>query len=140
MALELVFFVMNVGFPVLKVTVLTQKTVNLLPFIQGRRDYSRKVVILVTDGQSNVQTHLTIPNAKALKDSGVKIYVVVFGAYIPGIDEMVKVASYPPNQYMFRVKTLGKFHDIIKLILQKVNPQKWKIAAGQYDPPCSYGN
>ena len=59
-------------------------------------------VFLVTDGKSNVQSHFTVPNANALKKSGVEIYVVAVGSYVDGIDEMVKVASYPPQNYLFR--------------------------------------
>ena len=94
------------------------------------------MVFLVTDGQSNVQKQLTIPKAKALKDMGVHIFVVAVGSYINGIDEMVKVASYPPENYLFRVKNLQGFWKIIKLIIQKVAPDKYKIIQGQYDPPC----
>lgn len=103
----------------------------------GRRPSpTRKMVFLVTDGQSNVHRHLTIPKANALKNSGVDIYVVAVGTYISGIDEMVKAASYPPNLFLFRVKKLSGFWKIIKLILKQVSPGKWRIANGQYDPPC----
>ena len=92
------------------------------------------MVFLVTDGHSNVDTHLTVPNANALKTSGVNIYVVAVGNYINGIDEMVKVASYPPDRFLFRVKDLQGFWNIIKLIVKEVAPDKW--AAVNYDPPC----
>ena len=94
------------------------------------------MVFLVTDGQSNVQQQLTIPNAGALKNSGVQIFVVAVGTYINGIDEMVKVASYPPQQFMFRVNDLSGFWNIIKLIIKEVSPGKYTIVNGQYDPPC----
>ena len=45
------------------------------------------MVLLVTDGQSNEFRHLTIPKADALKATGVEIFVVAVGRYIPGIDE-----------------------------------------------------
>ena len=95
-----------------------------------------KAVLLVTDGHSNVQTQLTIPSAKALKDSGVQIFVVAVGKYIPGINEMVNVASYPPQQYLFRVNALGEFWEVIKLVIKKVAPGKYTIVQGRYDPPC----
>ena len=110
-------------------------TLNILPLIKGRREGSEKVVILITDGHSNKQRHLTIPNAQELKKRQVKILVVAVGSYIGGIDEMVKVASDPPKDHMFRVKSLGEFHEIVRLVLEKVFPGKWKIS-GQYNPPC----
>lgn len=94
------------------------------------------MVFLVTDGQSNVQRPLTIPKANALKNNGVQIYVVAVGTYIPGIDEMVRVASFPPDRFVFRVKRLSGFWRIIRLILQQVSPGTWRIVNGQYDPPC----
>ena len=93
------------------------------------------MVFLVTDGQSDNQ-HLTIRKAKALKDSGVDIFVVAVGTYIYGIDEMVKVASHPPEYYMFRVQTLHQFWKVIKLVIRKVAPGKYQILQGQSDPPC----
>ena len=96
-------------------------------------------MLLVTDGHSNVQTQLTIPKAKALKDSGVEIFVVAVGTYINGIDEMVKVASYPPEEFLFRVKTHQQFWEAIKWLISAqspFDPGLRTILQGQYDPPC----
>ena len=69
---------------------------------------------------------------------GVKIYVVAVGSYyMGGIDEMVKVASYPPKDFVFRVKKNSAFWEVIKLIIKQVAPGKYK--AIKYDPPCYYG-
>ena len=108
--------------------------------IQGRREGSEKVVILITDGQSNAQCHLTIPKAQELKKRQVKILVFVVGSSgdVRGMDEMVKVASDPPTDHMFRVETLGGFYEVTRLILQKAFPDEWKISSGQYNPPCRY--
>ena len=95
-----------------------------------------KMVFLVTDGQSNVQRSLTIPKAQALKSSGVQIFVVAVGTYIYGIDEMVKVASYPPQQFLFRVKTVSSFWEIVKLVIKQASPGKYAIINGRYDPRC----
>lgn len=95
------------------------------------------MVFLVTDGQSNSQRHLTTQRADALKNSGVEIFVVAVGTYIHGIDEMVKVASFPPTDFIFRVKKLSGFWKIIGLILRKVDPGKYQIM--NYGPPCYYG-
>ena len=103
--------------------------------LKGRRLFTNfRKVLLVTDGQSNVYKKLTIPNAKALKDDGVEVYVVPVGTFYYGIDEIVKVASYPPDKYLFRVQNLAGFWDIIKLIVKQVKPGKY--TAINYDPPC----
>ena len=111
---------------------------NVLCFIflvKGRRTYPlRKMVLVVTDGRSNVRRHLTVPNANALKTIGVEIFVVAVGDSIPGIDEIVKIASYPPKDYLFRVHNLKGFWDIIKLIVKQVSPGNYQFV--NYDPPC----
>ncbi|KAL9984352.1 hypothetical protein ACROYT_G006636 [Oculina patagonica] len=101
----------------------------------GRRLFThRRAVLLVTDGHSNVDTHLTDDKARALKKSGVFIYVVAVGSYINGIDEMVKVASSPPEKFLFRVEKLAKFWEVVKLIVKQISPGKYSIV--NYDPPC----
>ena len=94
------------------------------------------MVFLVTDGQSNIGRRQTVPRALALKKAGVKIFVVAVGSYIYGIDEMVRVASYPPKDHLFRVGSLRGFLGIINLIIQKVSPSKYAIVKGQSKRPC----
>ena len=94
------------------------------------------MVFLVTDGQSNIERRQTVPKAQALKKAGVKIFVVAVGSYIRGIDEMVRVASYPPEEHVFRVTSLNGFLKIIDLIIQEVSPRKYAIIKGKYTPPC----
>ena len=93
------------------------------------------MVLLVTDGRSNSRNR-TIREAQALKGNGIDIYVVAVGSYIYGIDEIVKVASSPPEHYMFRVQTLGDFWQVVKLAIKQVNPRVYVVLSGQYDPPC----
>ena len=115
---------------------IISKLSQYFSFSKGRRVFARKMVFLVTDGQSNVEKHLTIPNAQALKNTGVQIYVVVVGNYISGIAELVRVASYPPEQFIFRVKSLQGFWNIIKLIIKQVSPGDYAIINSQNDPSC----
>ena len=97
------------------------------------------MVFLVTDGRSNMRRSLTVPRALALKNAGVKIFVVAVGSYIYGIDEMVRVASFPPKDHVFRVGSLRGFLGIINLIIQKVSPSKYAIVKGQSKRPCHRG-
>ncbi len=69
-----------------------------------------------------------------MKNSGVEIYVIAVGTYINRIDKIVNVASYPPERFLFRVKDLAGFWNIIKLIVKQVSPDKYSIV--NYDPPC----
>ena len=94
---------------------------------------SSKWVFLVTDGSSNIDKHLTIPNANALKASGVRIFVVAVGNAIDGIDEIVKVASNPPEDYLLRVINMSGLWDLIKLTVKQVYPGKYDLV--DYTPP-----
>lgn len=64
---------------------------------------------------------MTVPNANALKIKNVEIYVVAVGSYISGIDEMVKVASSPPEDYLFRVNDYEGLGKVVNLAIKKVN-------------------
>ena len=69
------------------------------------------------------------------KRSGVKIFVVAVGEKVRGIDETDRVASYPPKDYLFRVKKLDGFLQIIKLMVQRYSPRKYDIIKGRYTRP-----
>ena len=104
-------------------------------FVPGGRPLSRRMVFLVTDGQSNVKQHLTIPNAEALKKSNVEIFVVAVGKYIAGIQEMVRVASSPPKDYLFRVASVGGFLEVVNLAIKQVDPNLYQVV-GLLPTPC----
>ena len=113
--------------------------ISLLSFLKGVHHSARKVVLLVTDGQSNVQSSLTIPKADALKRKGVRIFVIAVGsALMSGIREMVKVASWPRQNHLFRVSDLSGFVNVIKLVEKQVAPGKYNIINQQPNKPCSY--
>ena len=93
-------------------------------FKLGVRPFARKMVFLVTDGRSN-DNQKTVASAKKLKQNipGLKIFVVAVGKYINGIDEMANVASYPPDQYVFRVEKNSDLQYVFELALEKMtNP------------------
>ena len=94
------------------------------------------MVFLVTDGKSNRGRHLTIPRSQALKRSGVKIFVVAVRKIVRGIDEMDRVASYPPKDYFSELKKLDGFLQIIKLMVQRYSREKYAAIKGQYTRPC----
>ncbi|XP_068685047.1 cartilage matrix protein-like [Montipora foliosa] len=93
----------------------------------GGRSGATKTIYLVTDGQSNVQQDRTIPEAETLKRIGVEIFVVAVGSYIQGIEEMVKVASYPPEKFVCRVKNHEGFLCVVQMALRQVAPGKYVV-------------
>ncbi|KAK3715035.1 hypothetical protein QZH41_002684 [Actinostola sp. cb2023] len=59
----------------------------------GYRRLSYKRLLIVTDGQSNVEKQKTLYNAFRLKNMGIEIFVVAVGKYLRGIAEIVGLAS-----------------------------------------------
>ena len=109
--------------------------------VLGGRVSSQKKVLLITDGQSNIQKQLTIPKAKNLKNMGVEIFVVALGSYISGIGEMVKVAgcSNPfklPEDFLFRVHKYKGLWDVTKLIIKIMAATGKYTSLSPYPSPC----
>ena len=60
----------------------------------------------MTGGQSNVDVHQTIPNARRLKNMGVEIFIVAVGNLgTRAIKEMANIASPPAEKHIFRRMT-----------------------------------
>ena len=76
-----------------------------------------------------------MPNANALKASGVRIFVIAVGNAIDGIDEIVKVASHPPKDYLLRVANMDGLLDLIILTVRQVYPGKYQFV--NYIPTCN---
>ncbi len=118
-------------------TELFRKRVFFYSFFKGHSLFPRRqIVLLVTDGQSNINEHLTVLRANELRDVKVEVFVLAVGDYnsISGIHEMVQVANHPPEENLFRVDDMKVFWNIIKLAVKEVYPDKWHIV--NYDPPC----
>ena len=110
-------------------------------FVPGGRFADRKNVLLITDGRSNVDTHLTKRNADKLKGLGVHIYVFAVGSYIPGIGEMVQLAgskySGPkPDDYLFRIKGYHQLWEFTKLVVTKFASTGKYISLSPAPSPC----
>ena len=109
-------------------------------FVPGGRFADRKNVLLITDGQSNVQPTLTVPNADKLKRLGVHIYVFAVGSYISGIGEMVQVAgsrfSTKPDDYLFRIKGYHQLWEFTKLVVTKLASTGKYISLSPQPSPC----
>ena len=109
-------------------------------FVPGGRFANHKTVLLITDGRSNIDQHLTKPNADKLKAIGVHIYVFGVGSRIPGIGEMVQVAgsssSSKPDGYLFRVEGFGALAKFSELLVKKVASTGKYISISPYPSPC----
>ena len=79
------------------------------------RPRAKKRVLLLTDGTSNMHIHLTLYRAFQLKILGVEIFVIGVGNYMPGIQELVGIAS-STNRHLYRVRNALSLLDIARLI------------------------
>jgi Mg-chelatase subunit ChlD len=68
----------------------------------GARPGVQKVVIVVSDGYSNVNPTQTIPKASALRANGVLIYSVANGDS-PQLSELSAIASSPDSDYVLQL-------------------------------------
>ena len=100
-----------------------------MSFSKGKRPGARKIAILITDGQSNVDPTKTIPNAELLKASGVEIFVIAVGNYKTGISEIVKIASPDPKDHVFRVTNMNGLLHVTELAFKSVAPKKYAVQA-----------
>ena len=79
------------------------------------RPHAAKRVLLLTDGSSNMHVHLTLYRAFQLKMMGVEIFVIGIGSYMPGIQELVAIAS-STDKHLYRVRNTMSLLDIVRLI------------------------
>jgi Mg-chelatase subunit ChlD len=81
----------------------------------GYRRLSYKRILVVTDGQSNLEKEKTLYNAFRLKNMGVEIFVIAVGKYLKGIAEIVGLAS-STDAHLYRVRNMKGLLEIVHLI------------------------
>ncbi|XP_078357074.1 integrin alpha-1-like [Oculina patagonica] len=82
----------------------------------GARQGSFRRILLVTDGQSNINKTETIPSAEQLKiQMGIELFVIAVGEYLEGIKELVQIAS-STDAHMYRVLNMRGLAEVIKLV------------------------
>lgn len=81
----------------------------------GARQGSLRRILVVTDGQSNINRDQTVTRAFQLKLLGIEVFVIAVGQYLEGIQEMVQMAS-STNAHMFRVLNMKNLVEVVKLI------------------------
>ena len=96
------------AFEICRTKLFQNKNSNLRP-------RAKKRVLLLTDGSSNMNIHLTLYRAFQLKILGVEMFVIGVGNYMPGIQELVGIAS-STNRHLFRVRDALSLLDIARLI------------------------
>lgn len=87
---------------------------------------SKRRILLITDGLSNVKRHQTLLRGDQLKAAGAEIFVMAVGSYDQGFEEIVGLAS-TTNAHLYRVAHMKGFIKVIKLIpiLDKNREKFW---------------
>ena len=89
---------------------------SMLSVENGRRDGVRGVVVLVTDGESNVNAEMTQEEARRLRDTGVVVIVIAVGDRV-GEEEASEMAS--PNR-MYRVRERADVPSVARTVLDRM--------------------
>lgn len=66
------------------------------------RPLAKKIVILVTDGLSNIKAHRTVPQAKKMHKAGITIFTIA--VHETGSPEFEGIASTPKEDYLFNLQ------------------------------------
>ena len=82
----------------------------------GDRSYASDLVIIVTDGNSNVQPEKTLPSAVALKEKVSHVMVVAIGKNFADMVEIRGMASDPVEYNVFTDIDFFNLWDIVHLI------------------------
>ena len=80
----------------------------------GAREFIPNVVLVITDGRSNVNQASTIPNAMSLRSTGATVFAVGVGARIDS-NELLAIASSPNNMRLLNGFNLTEFDRLRRL-------------------------
>ena len=76
----------------------------------------QNVAVLVTNGKPTMNALDTVPEARALKESGIQLFVLAVGSRIDR-EQVRAIASKPYRSYLFEVNRFKDLHDRIKDIV-----------------------
>ena len=99
----------------------TQAALKLCQRMFGEKQYATRQgsfhrILIVTDGQSNINKAETVSSADKLKlQMGIEVFVIAVGEYLEGIQELVQMAS-STDAHMYRVLNMRGLDEVIKLI------------------------
>jgi len=82
----------------------------------GARFGVSKVLFLVTDGTPNIDALLTVPEAKATKDSGIEIFAIGVTSMVH-LDILQSVASEPKDSHVYFVETFDQLATIVQTLV-----------------------
>ena len=87
--------------------------------VGGDRPDKHNVTILLTDGESNRDAGLTIPEAQTSKNEGTSLLVVGIGNKVQ-LAEVTSIASYPVHDYLFLTSNFDNLPTIGNRVLDVI--------------------
>ncbi|ELU15429.1 hypothetical protein CAPTEDRAFT_157837 [Capitella teleta] len=85
----------------------------------GGREGANNIVIVLTDGNSNINADATVPKAIQVRESGVHVIVVGIGDSVNRY-EMEGIASDPPAETVFKATSYRDLPDIVDELVNSV--------------------
>ena len=79
----------------------------------------RKVAVVLTDGLSNVDPHLTPEEARLAKAAGIEIYTVSATRYVDK-EELFNISSQPGDTHVLRVTSYEELEDLVELLVHRI--------------------
>ena len=90
----------------------------LNPATSGHRQNALRLAVVVTDGNSNQQSHQTVPQAIQLKGIGTRVMVIAVGNYgDSGSKEMKDIASHPFRDNIYVVDDFDAMYQVMYMAL-----------------------
>ena len=97
----------------------------------GDRSGVPNKLIVVTDGNSNVNAQNTIPAATQVKQNGAAVYVVALGDAVNMVEvnAMSGENNSPSGDYVYRVRNMGEIETVAEELTID-NLCKWSVSQG----------
>ncbi|XP_069108494.1 cartilage matrix protein-like [Argopecten irradians] len=101
---------------------------EMFSFQNGDRANVPNVAIVVTDGQSNINSRRTIPEAQKAKGAGIDIYAIGIG--LAETSELQAIASEPLTDFLYTVRGFEDLHHLKNRMFESICPGN--ISGGGY--------
>ena len=85
----------------------------------GARPGARDVLVILTDGLSNMNQNFTAGNAQLLKDAGFEIFTVATSKEV-NMAELEVIASSPVSRHLFQTQNSSALEDIVDTVVHRI--------------------
>ena len=102
----------------------TQAALNVMRTTQftpsnGERTGVRNVAVLISDGNSNVDSANTVPEANMARSQGIDVYAIAVGSN-PNLPELNDIANDPDSEYVIKLPSLADVESAADSLLEQL--------------------